>query len=72
MNYEKILTWIDKEMKFDTWYNVKSIEQKEAIKDLMDAKFLPDCIFNEDYSKFKKSKEEYEEYLIKPIQKQKS
>ena len=72
MNYEKTLNWIDKEMKFDTWYNVKSDEQIETIKDLMDAKFLPDCIFNEDYTKFKKSKEDYEEYLIKPIKNIKS
>ncbi len=72
MDYIKILNWIDKEMKFDTWYNVKSNEQTEAIKDLMDANFLPDCIFNEDYTKFKKSREDYEEYLVKPIQKLKS
>ena len=72
MNYEKILNWIDQEMKFDKWYTVKSEEQIEAIKDLMDANFLPDCIFNEDYTKFKKSKDDYEEYLIKPILKLKS
>jgi len=63
MNYEKILNWIDKDMKFDTWYKVKSDEQIEAIKELMDANFLPDCIFNDDYTKFKKSKFDYEKYL---------
>ena len=53
-------------MEFDKWYKVKSDEQVEAIKDLIRAKFLPDCVFNEDYTKFKKSKADYEEYLIKP------
>ena len=65
MNYEKILNWIDQEMKFDKWYIVKSEEQITAIKELMDAKFLPDCIFNHDYTKFKKSKAIYEQYLLK-------
>ncbi|NOZ36020.1 MAG: hypothetical protein GXO80_12070 [Chlorobi bacterium] len=64
MNYEKILEWIDKEMKFDKWYNVKSEEQIKAIKELMDAKFLPDCVFNEDYTKFKKSKAGYDMFLL--------
>ena len=54
INYEKILTWIDQEMKFDKWYKVKSDEQVEAIKDLMRADFLPDCVFSNDYKKFKK------------------
>jgi len=72
MDSIKILNWIDQEMKFDKWYKVKSKEQIETIKDLMDSNFLPDCIFNEDYTKFKKSKADYEEYLIKPINKLKS
>jgi len=65
----KILNWIDQDMKFDKWYKVKSKEQIQTIKDLIQANFLPDCIFNHDYTKFKKSKDDYEEYLIKPIKK---
>ena len=65
MNYEKTLNWIDQEMKFDKWYTVKSEEQITAIKELMDANFLPDCIFNHDYTKFKKPKAIYEQYLLK-------
>jgi len=72
MNYLKILNKIDNEMQFVKWYNIKTVEQKETLKDLMQAGFLPDCIFNKDYTKFKKSKEDYEEYLIKPIEKIKS
>ena len=52
----KVLTWIDTQMKFDTWYNVKTEEQKQTIINLMDADFLPDCEFNSDYTKFRKSK----------------
>jgi len=69
MNYIKTLNWIDQEMKFDKWYKVKSKEQIQTIKDMMDASLLPDCIFNKDYSKFKKSEDDYKEYLLKPIQK---
>jgi hypothetical protein len=60
INYEKILNWIDEDMKFDKWYNVKSDEQVEAIKDLMRAGFLPDCVFNDEFSKFKKVTAYYE------------
>ena len=55
-NYLNILTWIDEEMEFDKWYNVKNDDQLEAIKDLMQAGFLPDCVFNDDFTQFKKSK----------------
>lgn len=56
-------------MKFDKCYKVKLEEQIQTIEDLMNANFLPDCIFNHNYTKFKKSKDDYEEYLIKPISK---
>jgi len=60
---------LDRETEFNKWYNVKNEDQLEAIKDLMRAGFLPDCVFNEDYSMFRKSLADYEEYLIKPTKK---
>ena len=63
-NYINILTWIDEEMEFDKWYNVKNDEQLEAIKDLMQAGFLPDCVLNDDHSMFKKVKAYYDFHFI--------
>lgn len=52
----EILNWIDQRMPFDTWYNVESDTQKQKIIQLMDTDLIPDCEFNSDYSKFRKSK----------------
>ena len=50
-------------MSFDTWYNVKSEAQKQAIIELFDAGFIPDCEFNADYTKFRKVKIAYEMFV---------
>ena len=56
----KIYNWIDKEMYFDRWYEVKTEEQKQSIIKTMDAGRIPDCEFKADYSEFRKSKLAYE------------
>jgi hypothetical protein len=43
-------------MQYDKWYNVKSEQQKQTLKELMQADFLPDCEFNNNYTKFRKVK----------------
>lgn len=52
----KIYNWIDQEMHFDKWYQVKTEEQKQAIIKIMDSGLIPDCEFKADYSEFRKSK----------------
>ena len=52
-------------MSFDVWYQVKTAEQKQTIIQLIDSKLLPDCEFNSDYSKFRKTKLAYELFIIK-------
>lgn len=59
----EILIWIDKEMKFDTWYKIESEEQKTKIHQIMDSGLIPDCEFNADYSEFRKSKLAYESFI---------
>ena len=56
----EIFNWIDKEMKFDTWYKVESETQKNKVIQIMDTGLIPDCEFNSDYSEFRKSKLAYE------------
>ena len=56
----KIYNWIDKEMLFDGWYEVKTEEQKQSIIQIMDAGLIPDCEFKSDYSEFRKSKLAYQ------------
>lgn len=56
----EIYYWIDKEMKFDTWYKVESEAQKNKIIQIMDADIIPDCEFNADFSEFRKSKLAFE------------
>ncbi len=56
----EIYYWIDKEMKFDTWYKVESEAQKNKIIRIMDAGLTPDCEFNTDYSEFRKSRLAFE------------
>lgn len=62
---ENIFEWIDKEMKFDFWYKVKTEKQKNTIIKLMDSGLITDCEFNDDYTKFRKSKTANE--LLYPI-----
>ncbi len=64
MNLNKIYDWIDKEMKFDQWYPVKTEEQKQFIIQIMQSGFIPDCEFNADYTEFRKSKVAYETFII--------
>ncbi|MCP4179146.1 MAG: hypothetical protein GY756_15405 [bacterium] len=54
MKLREILTWIDCEMEYDIFYNVKSDKQKRSIIHLMDSGFLPDCEFSRDYLRFRK------------------
>ncbi len=54
MKLREILTWIDCEMEYDIFYNVKSDMQKKCIIRLMDSGFLPDCEFSKDYLRFRK------------------
>jgi hypothetical protein len=65
MNLNTIYEWIDQEMKFDTWYPVKTEEQKQSIIQILQSGLFPDCEFNNDYTQFRKSKEAYE-HFIKP------
>ena len=60
----RILNWIDKEMNFNVWYNVNSKEQKQAIIILMDTDFIPDCEFNSDYTKFRKSRLAFDLFIL--------
>lgn len=59
----EILNWIDAKMPFDTWHNVESEKQKQKIIQLMDSGLIPDCEFNSDYSKFRKSETANEQFL---------
>ncbi len=56
----EIYYWIDKEMKFDTWYKVESEAQKNKIIQIMNTGLIPDCEFNVDFSEFRKSKLAFE------------
>jgi len=56
----EVFNWIDKEMKFDTWYKVESETQKNKIIQLMDTDLICDCEFKADYSEFRKSKLAFE------------
>jgi hypothetical protein len=58
-----IFSWIDKEMKFDTWYKVESEAQKNKIIRIMEAGLIPDCEFNADYTEFRKSKLAFETFI---------
>ena len=60
---DKILNYIDHHMQYDKWYNVKSEEQKQSLLQLMQANFLPDCEFNNDYTKFRKVEAVSETFL---------
>ena len=59
----EIFSWIDKEMKFDTWYKVESEAQKNKIILIMDAGLIPDCEFNADYTEFRKLKIAFETFI---------
>ncbi|MEN8122470.1 MAG: hypothetical protein ABFS35_19150 [Bacteroidota bacterium] len=54
MDSDVIFYWIKNVMTIERWYNVTSNEQKEVIIELMDYDLIPDCEFNNDYSKFRK------------------
>ncbi len=64
MKQNKIYEWIDQEMKFDTWYPVKTEEQKQSIIQIISSGLIPDCEFNHDYTEFRKSKAAYETFII--------
>ena len=55
--YTRILNNVDK-MKEGKWYRVDDEEKKEAIKDMMQAGFLPDITFSEDFTKVKRQNTE--------------
>ena len=63
MDQNRIFTWIDQEMKFDTWYPVKTEEQKQSIIQIINSRLIPDCEFNTDYTEFRKSKATYETFF---------
>jgi len=51
--YSVIINNVDR-LKENKWYRITSDEQKEAIKDLMCAGFLPDVVLNDDHTQMKR------------------
>jgi hypothetical protein len=51
--FSVIINNVDK-LKENKWYRIKSDEQREAIKDLMRAGFLPDVVLNDDHTQMKR------------------
>ncbi len=64
MNLKEIYIWIDREMEFDVWYNVKNQEQIKAIKHIMDTGLIPDCEFNSAFTQLRKSKMAYDTIIL--------
>ena len=56
--YNRILKNIER-LKEGKYYRVKDEEMKEAIKEMMEAGFLPDIVFNDDFGMIKRQDTEF-------------
>ena len=68
--YTRILNNVDK-MKEGKWYKIEDKEKVEAVKDMMQAGFLPDITFSDDFTKIRRQDTELLLKLKKDVQKKK-